>query len=73
MCITRDVDACLEQLQLSQSHEEKRRILNQLVGCVTCKERPDFLEKGNLRCKCEIEKETEFVNALEHAIRQFNK
>jgi hypothetical protein len=73
MCTTKNVDACLEQLQLSQNHKEKRKILEQLVGCVTCKERPDFDIKRDARCKCEIEKEAEFLNSLEHAIRQFNK
>ncbi len=72
MCIKRNVDVCLEQFQLSQSHEEKRKILEQLVGCVNCKERTDLLE-GDPRCKCEIEKEAEFLNCLEHTIRQFNK
>lgn len=73
MCTTKNVDACLEQLQLSRSYEEKRKILEQLVGCVTCKEKPDFYLKGDVRCKCEIEQETEFLNVLEHAIRQFYK
>ena len=70
MCTKKDVNAVLEQLQHIQDHKEKRRILEQFVGCETCNEKPDLFIKGDIRCRCEIQKQAEFLNSLEHVIRQ---
>jgi hypothetical protein len=70
MCTRKDANAVLEQLQHMQAHEEKLRILERLVGCETCKEKPYFFVKGDTMCRCEIQKQTEFLNSLEHIMRE---
>jgi uncharacterized protein YuzB (UPF0349 family) len=69
MCTRKDIDAVFKQLQLSQDHEEKRRILEQLTSCETCKEKINTLVKGDMRCSCEIDRYTEFLNTIEHVIQ----
>ncbi len=49
MCLANDIDAILVQLQNCLDHEEKKRILEQLINCRICQERP---VDGEVSCSC---------------------
>lgn len=66
MCMKKDIDAVLGQLQQCQGHEENRRILELLIGCEACVEKTDLLVQGGKQCRCEIDKHSEFFNIIEH-------
>ena len=65
MCLRRDIDTVLMQLQQCQDHEEKRRSLELLISCKSCVEKTDLLVQGGIQCRCEIDKQSEFFNIVE--------
>lgn len=69
MCTTKDVDAALKQFQDSQGREEKKKILQQLMSCETCEEKPAPLMKEDALCRCEVYRYTEFFNTIEQVIQ----
>lgn len=61
MCSSKDIDAILEKLQNCGDHEEKKRILEQLVNCPTGQER---LADWEASCRCD-NRHVEFLYLLE--------
>ena len=62
MCLTKDIDAILDQLEACSDHKEKKRILEQLDCCKAC---PELHTKGEASCRCE-NRHIEFLNLIEH-------
>lgn len=66
MCMKKDIDVVLGQLQQCQGHEENRKILELLTDCEACVEKSNLLVQGSIQCRCEIDKHSELFNIVEH-------
>ena len=69
MCLKKDIDAILEQLQSCHDRKEKKNLLKELDVCGNCPEKTSVDSAEKAQCHCQEIEHVEILNLIEH-IRQ---